>query len=193
MVKKHIHRTVPHRRKREGRTDYRKRFSMLKSGKPRVYFRIGSRDAIAQLIEYNQKGDKVLKTARASSLKAYDWFFTNPNIPTCYLFGFYFAKNCMKDGFKEAIFDTGIVVPKKGGRYFAFAKGLVDAGFNIPVSPEVFPSDERIRGVHIANYVKELKKEGEFNERFSMFVKNKQNPEDIEKQFDKTLKMLNSL
>ena len=50
---------VPFRRKREGKTDYRRRLKLLLSGKPRLVVRKTSNHAIAQLVEYTLQGDKV--------------------------------------------------------------------------------------------------------------------------------------
>ncbi len=193
MARKHTHHTVPLRRKGEGRTNYRKRFSLLKSGKPRIYFKIGSKDAVAQVILYDEKGDKVILSARASDLRKQGWFFTNPNIPTCYLFGYYFAKLCEKNKIKQGIFDTGVVRPKHGGKHFAFAKGVVDGGLNMPVDEVAFPAEQRIKGEHIANYTAGLKEKGELSKRFSVFVEKAHNPQEIKDMFDKTLQKIDSL
>jgi large subunit ribosomal protein L18 len=193
MVKKHTHHTVPFRRKRKGKTNYRKRFSVLKSGKPRIFLKIGSKDAVAQVIDYKEDGDEVVISSRASELKDKGWFFTNPNIPTCYLFGYYFGKLCEKNKIKSVIFDTGVVKPKHGGRYFAFAKGIVDSGIEIPVEEAAFPSEERIKGEHIAKYTAALKEKGELSKKYSVFINKAHNPEKISELFDKTLKKLDSL
>jgi len=53
------------------------------------------------------------------------------------------------------ILDIGLQASSAGSRVYAALKGVVDSGFEIPCSPEVFPSDERIRGEHIAEYREE--------------------------------------
>jgi large subunit ribosomal protein L18 len=36
---------------------------------------------------------------------------------------------------------------------YAFAKGAIDAGLNVPCSEEMFPTEERIKGLHISEEV----------------------------------------
>jgi large subunit ribosomal protein L18 len=109
------------------------------------------------------------------------------------LFGYYFGKLCEKNKIKSVIFDTGVVKPKHGGRYFAFAKGIVDSGIEIPVEEAAFPSEERIKGEHIAKYTAALKEKGELSKKYSVFINKAHNPEKISELFDKTLKKLDSL
>ena len=51
-MKTHKTRAAAYRRKREGKTDYRKRLRLLLSGKPRLVIRRSLRDISAQVIEY---------------------------------------------------------------------------------------------------------------------------------------------
>ena len=55
------------RRRKEGKTDYRKRLALLKSRKPRLIARVKSRQVIAQIADYDVKGDIV--KASATSLE----------------------------------------------------------------------------------------------------------------------------
>ena len=52
---------------------------------------------------------------------------------------------------KEAVLDIGLNVSTKGSRIYAALKGVVDSGINIPHSPEIFPSEDRLAGKHIQN------------------------------------------
>ncbi len=51
-------RTVPHRRKREAKTNYKKRLALLKSGEYRLVLRKTTNTMIAQIVEYHVDGDK---------------------------------------------------------------------------------------------------------------------------------------
>ena len=51
---------VPFRRRREGKTDYRKRLKLLLSRKPRLVVRKSLNNIIAQIVEYDEKGDRVV-------------------------------------------------------------------------------------------------------------------------------------
>ena len=48
--------------------------------------------------------------------------------------------------------DMGIHANTKGNRIYSALKGVVDAGIDVPHSPEIFPEDERIRGGSIEAY-----------------------------------------
>ena len=62
-------RTIPHRRRREGRTNYKKRISLLKSRTTRVIIRRFNGNMLIQLINYAPEGDKVILTTSTQELK----------------------------------------------------------------------------------------------------------------------------
>jgi len=47
--------------------------------------------------------------------------------------------------------DIGLQSSNKS-RFFAALKGAVDAGLKVPHSNEIFPDEDRIRGLHIKAY-----------------------------------------
>lgn len=143
---------VPYRRRREGKTNYRKRLKLLLSRKPRLVVRITNRRVIAQVVEYDPKGDRVLVGVDSSMLTKYGWKGDLNNTPAAYLTGLLVAKKALEKGIKEVILDIGLHTPTRGGRVFAVLKGAVEGGLEIPHSPEVLPDDSRIRGEHIAQY-----------------------------------------
>jgi len=73
----------------------------------------------------------------------------------------------------KAVLDVGLVNTTKGNKVFAVLKGASDGGIHIPHSTKRFPGTgddgkynaavhrERIFGVHVQKYMKELKDEGE--------------------------------
>lgn len=69
---------------------------------------------------------------------------------------------------------------------FAAVKGALDGGLSIPVGEEVLPSDDRIRGEHIASYAALLKErsEDEFRLRFSSYLAQGLDPEKLPEHFD---------
>lgn len=137
---------VQYRRKRENKTDYKKRAKLLISGKPRAVIRTSIRRTIVQIVEYNEKGDKVMVTADSKSLQKMGWKH-GANICTSYLTGFMAGAKAKSKLKGEIIAD--IVNTYKGGNTYAALKGLVDAGLKINHDPAVFPKPERIRGEHI--------------------------------------------
>ncbi len=143
---------VPYRRRREGKTNYRKRLKLLLSRKPRLVVRITNRRVIAQVIDYHPNGDRVLVGVDSSMLTKYGWKGDLNNTPAAYLTGLLVAKRALEKGIKEAILDIGLHTPTRGGRVFAVLRGAVEAGMEIPHDPEILPDDSRVRGEHIAQY-----------------------------------------
>jgi large subunit ribosomal protein L18 len=76
------------------------------------------------------------------------------NTPAAYLTGMLFAVKAKKAGQDRAILDIGLNRATTGARVFAALKGAVDAGLEIPYGEEILPSEERIKGAHIAAYNK---------------------------------------
>jgi len=142
---------VPHRRKREQKTDYRLRLKLLKSGKPRFVVRKTSGNIVCQIIKHNPKGDETLFAATGRELKKFGWNKNCGNIPSAYLVGFLCGIKA-KDKIKEAILDIGLYASTKGSRLYAALKGLLDAGISVPHSEEMLPKEERIKGIHIEKY-----------------------------------------
>jgi large subunit ribosomal protein L18 len=173
--------TVPFRRKREGRTDYRKRLALLKSKLPRLVVRKSNKNMLAQLIEYEDKGDHVLFTVKSTDLKKHGWEMNLGNMPSAYLTGLLLG---VKAKGKKAILDLGLQAPIKGSRLYAALKGAIDGGLEVISSEENLPSDDRIMGKHIASYAKHLGAEHE--KAFSAYAKNKHDPKKFEEYFEKT-------
>jgi len=144
---------VPFRRRREGKTDYRYRLRLLKSGLPRAVFRRSSRYVTVQVVEYESAGDRVLAHSTSMELKKYGWRGNFSSTPAAYLTAYLTGKKALKKGVKEAVFDMGIYVPSKGCRAFAALRGLVDAGIKIPHGEEELPDDDRIKGGHLGDKV----------------------------------------
>ncbi len=152
--------TVQFRRKREGRTNYKKRLELLKSGKLRLVVRPSLKNVVAQLVEYHKDGDKVVASAHSKELQELGWKANRGNIPAAYLTGYLLAKKTKK---KQAVLDIGNNTPIKGSRIFAVLKGAVDGGMKIPHDAKVFPSEERIQGKHIADYADNVYQDNDFD------------------------------
>jgi len=140
---------VPMKRRRENRTDYRSRKALIKSELPRAVVRKSNRHVRVQIIEYSEKGDKVLASGYSGELVEMGWKGNCDNTPGAYLTGYLAGKRAVTAGNKEAVLDIGRHVPVKGSIIFAALKGLLDAGVSIPHNKEVIPSDDRISGKHL--------------------------------------------
>jgi large subunit ribosomal protein L18 len=141
--------TLKLRRRREGRTDYKKRLSLLKSREPRVVVRRSNNNTIVQVVEYRPDGDVILAQASTAQLPAMGWKAHTGNLPAAYLAGYLAGARAKKAKVSSAIADLGMRRPQHGGRLFAALKGVVDAGIKVPLSEAVIPSEERLQGTHI--------------------------------------------
>ena len=174
------------RRKRAGRTDYRKRLKLLTSRKPRIIVRKTLYNFIAQIAQYDPKGDIIITSAHSTELKKLGWKFGRSNLSAAYLTGFLLGKKAKKAGIPEAVPDIGLHESKKGARIYAALKGAADAGLKIPFSGEIMPPQDRIEGKHIAQYASSLKQDQEkYRKQFSGYLKDNANPETISEDFKK--------
>jgi len=152
---------VPFRRRKEGKTDYRYRLRLLKSGKPRVVVRRSNKNTIVQFVVYERKGDRIVSSAVGSELKKYGWNGSMGNMPASYLTGLLAGKRAIKEGVKEGVLDIGHHESIKGANIYGALKGVLDAGVDVPHGEEVMPEEDRIYGKHIsedmADKVKEVK------------------------------------
>ncbi len=181
--------TVEYRRKRTNYTDYRKRLSLLKSGKHRLVVRRSMKYIIAQLVDYSAEGDKVLITISSKELKKLGWKYSCKNIPAAYLTGQLLAKRLKDKGIAdEAIVDIGSFVSKKGSRLYGLVRGAIDGGMKVPVSEDVLPDETRFKGSHIAHIAKNATKEGM---QFSATKKTAGDPSKIEDEFERIITKIN--
>ncbi len=147
---------VPFRRRREGKTDYRYRLRLLKSGLPRAIFRKSNRYITVQIAEFSEKGDIIVASTNSKELSKYGWKRSFDSTPATYLTAYLTGKKALKKGIKEAVFDMGLYVPTKGSRAFAALKGLVDAGLEIPHGENELPDESRIKGEHLGEDVQKM-------------------------------------
>jgi len=143
---------VLYRRKREGRTNYKKRLTLLKGRKPRLVIRKTNNQVIAQIVDYSPEGDKILVATASSALKKLGWNYSCKNMPACYLAGFLLGKKAKDKKVNEAIVDFGLQSNIAGSKLYAVVQGAKDAGLEIPVGEGVLPTKERIIGAHISSY-----------------------------------------
>jgi len=138
------------RRRREGKTDYRHRLALLKSGEPRIVVRKSLKNIRVQFIEYAEQGDRVVATAKGTDLKnEYKWKHSCSSTPAAYLTGLLAASQAKKEGLKSGVLDIGRQVPVKGSKVFAALQGVLDAGIMCPHGEEMLPEEDRLFGKHI--------------------------------------------
>ena len=150
---------VMFRRRREGKTDYRKRLGLLRANIPRAVVRFSNKNVIVQMIEYDSKGDEILVKAYSQELKKFGWNHqSTANTPAAYLTGYLAGSRALKKDIKKVNLDAGLNTITKGGKMFGALKGMIDAGLEIPHSDEILPSEERVMGKHINDSLPELVK-----------------------------------
>jgi large subunit ribosomal protein L18 len=149
------------KRKRQGKTDYKARMIMLKSGKLRVVIRKTNRYLDVQLIKSEEAKDKIIVSTSSKELMKKGWPKNEEgslkSIPAGYLTGYLAGKKIIeKENKKPVILDIGLGRNTKGSRVYSVLNGLVDAGVNIPHDKKVFPSKEKIEGENVKKGLKDL-------------------------------------
>ncbi len=140
---------LPFRRRRQLKTDYKKRLALLKSRTPRLVVRKSNANTVVQIIEYRPDGDVILAQGSTAQLAGFGWKASQGSIPAAYLAGYLAGTRALKAGVSDVIADLGMQEPYHGGRLFAAVKGALDAGLSVPASDSAFPSEERLSGTHI--------------------------------------------
>ena len=175
---------LPFRRRRSGRTNYRKRRKLVTSGIPRLVVRPSNKHIAAQLVRARPHGDEVLASAHSSELKEFGWKAPCGNLPAAYLTGLLAGRRAKAKGVTDAILDIGLHARGPGSRIFAAARGAVDAGLNVPHDDSALPAKERIQGTHVEGYSKRLASEVErYKKVFSGYLHQKVKPEDLSSHF----------
>jgi len=171
------------KRIRKDKTNYRKRSALLIGRHLFVTIKISNQNVTARLLKPTATGDIVIASAHSRELAKHGWKGAFNNLPACYLTGTLLGKKTV-----EKKLDTAVLYIGKNhftSRVGACAKGIVDAGVNMPVSGESIPDEERIGGYHIAEYSSTLKEDQEkYNSRFSAILKNGLKPEDYPLHFE---------
>jgi len=178
MTQKATHKSK-FKRRRQGKTDFKKRLALVKSKKVRLVIRKTNTRIVAQAMKFNPKGDETIVSVDSRELKKYHFYGTN-NSPSAYLVGLLLGK---KLGKEKCVLDIGRRSPSHGNVVFAALKGAIDSGLEIPYSQEALPSEERVNGKVLDDYAKKLGDKAKLV--FSNYIKEGINPGEIQKAFDK--------
>ena len=147
---------VKFKRRRQGKTNYARRFKLLKSRTTRAVVRRTNKGFVVQFVDFDEKGDKVIISVHSNILKKYSWD-PKRNYPTAYLIGLYAGKLAKEKGIEKAIPDIKGRTTK-GSNLFAVLKGIAES---IDIAyPEDNIIEERLNGSHInlAEKFEEVKK-----------------------------------
>ncbi|MFQ6011483.1 MAG: 50S ribosomal protein L18, partial [Nitrososphaerales archaeon] len=152
---------------------------------PFVTVGVSNKNIIVQFLRAKISGDVVVSSTHSRELiQKYGWKGSGNNLPAAYLVGFLSGLKAIKGDLKKAIPYLGTQRFIKRSRLAAVLKGVEDSGLSINFPEEAGPELDRIQGVHIANYAKELKrKDTDYKRRFSALLKQGLKPEDYPKHF----------
>ncbi|MGC9308387.1 MAG: 50S ribosomal protein L18 [Thermoplasmatota archaeon] len=143
------------KRRHEGKTDYRQRLRLLKSGKPRIVVRRSNKNVRVQFVTYDERGDVVETVATGTHLRDYGWEGSLSNMPACYLAGLLAGKRALANDIAEGVLDIGHHPAIPGSTVFGVLQGVLDAGVDVPHGEEVLPDEKRIYGEHISEAMPE--------------------------------------
>lgn len=141
---------VAFRRRREGRTDYRRRLKMLTTKRTRVVVRPSLNNVVVQFVNYGETGDGMVAQASAVDLRKQGYDGHTGNMPAAYLAGVLAGQRAKHAGIEEAVLDIGDHAPIPGSRLFAVLAGILDAGVTVPHSEDMLPLEDRLTGKHIS-------------------------------------------
>src|SRR2546429_7574079 len=127
---------LPYRRRREGKTDYKLRRALVKSGKPRAVVRLTNKYVTVQITDATMTGDIVRASASSRELPKLGWKGALGNLPSAYLTGALAARGALGEGITEGILGLGLQGPTKSSKLFGVLKGLGGSCVTVPTSPE---------------------------------------------------------
>ena len=151
-----VHR-LAFKRRRAGSTDYALRTKLLRSKLPQLIVRSSNKYVYVQVTSPTASGDRILTSASSKELATFGWRLGSASIPAAYLVGYIAGLRAIGLGIPSAILNMGLTTPTKGNRAFAAIGGAIEAGLNVPHQDDVMPSEDRLYGRHIAEYVKKVK------------------------------------
>jgi large subunit ribosomal protein L18 len=164
------------KRIRNGRTNYRKRAALLLARSKFITITVSDKNVQAQVAYSLSTGDVTITSSHSRELTKYGWNGSLNSIPACYLTGLLLGKKAVHKEVGEAILYTG----RKSftSRIAACLKGIIDAGMKVPASEGSFPPEDRLSGIHIAEYARMLQEEDKemYTSRFSKLIANNFNP-----------------
>ena len=140
---------IEKRRRREQKTDYKLRASILKSSLNRIIFRKTNRYIIGEYVKSNDAQDLVITGVNSKELIKYGWkeTYSIKNLAASYLTGLLLGKKILgKEKKAKAILDIGLQRNVKNSKIYAFLKGIIDSGVEVSCSKEILPKDELIKG-----------------------------------------------
>ncbi len=184
------------RRRREGKTDYRKRKGIVVGRENFVTVSTSSKYVYSQVHKATLSGDITLGSASSSELQGkFGWKGSAKNLPASYLTGFLLGRRCLEKKLSNLVFYSGVGRFVHGSRISSLLKGLRDAGVEIVVSESIFPNDGRVKGEHIRDYSKKLEAEDKnaFKRTFANILSSGFDPREYPAHFEQVRSSLDQV
>lgn len=172
------------RRRKEGKTDYRKRKAAILSRMILAAPRITGKNVSVQFISPEIIGDRVVISSHSRELSKYGWNGSRNSLPAAYLTGLLAGLKGVSKKVDGVVVYLGVARFVNGSRLASIVKGIKDSGVKIAADEDNLPTEDRIRGEHIAAYSKSFSDEKELKERFSNIINSGLSPSDYPKHFD---------
>ena len=183
------------RRRREGKTDYRKRKGIIIGKIPFVSVHISGRYIYSQILKPSATGDTTVASASSRDLvKKFGWKGSTKNLPGAYLTGYYLGHLAEEKNLKKAVVYSGVGRFVHGSRIASVINGARDAGLEIEIDDEALPDEDRITGKHIADYSQKLEKEDKEkrDQIFSRTISSGLNPSEYPDHFESVKERIGS-
>ena len=154
---------VVKRRRKQGKTDYKGRASLLKSGLARIALRRSNKYFTAQYIKSDSAQDSIIIGVNSKSLLKYGWPENKKgglkSKIAGYLTGFLLGRRVIDKEGKgvNAILDIGLRESIPKSRVYFFAKGLKEAGINLKVNENMLP-EIKSEEINIEKIKKDIEK-----------------------------------
>lgn len=140
---------IEFKRRRKGKTDYKARAALLRSGIPRIVIRKTNQYIIAQIVRSEEAQDFVICTANSAELKKFGLSGSMKNKEAAYLTGILISKKALEKKIKNVVPDLGLYPSTKGSKLYAALKGAIDGGLSIKLkdgmAPQVKPEADKIK------------------------------------------------
>lgn len=183
------------RRRREGKTDYRKRKGVIIGKTPFVSVHISGRYIYSQILRPGATGDRTVAAASSRDLvKKFGWKGSTKNLPGAYLTGYYLGHLAEEKNLKKAVVYSGVGRFVHGSRIASLINGAKDAGLQIEIDDESLPGEDRISGKHIADYSAKLENEDKEKREqiFSKIISSGLNPSEYPEHFESVKEKIDS-
>lgn len=181
------------RRRREAKTNYKRRIKLLKSGLSRLIVRKSNKNILIQIAIYNKEGDNIVLNINSKKLKEFGWE-GHTNIPTAYLTGLLFSKELKiknKDlSSDKLILDIGLYRPTKNSVIFAAVRGVIDGGIN--VLNNISFDENRLQAKSISEYANKISNENpeKYQKQFSSYISKNIDVKQLDKIFEQVKQKL---